>query len=427
MAFRFVHSADIHLDSPLRSLALLDERLAELIGNATRQAFRNIVNLCIDEEVDALLLAGDLYDGDQTSMKTATFFAQEMHRLVEAKIKVFIVRGNHDAESRITKELTLPLDVKVFRGRADYVKISPEGGGMPLAIHGMSFSEPQAPKSLLPHYKAPVADAVNIGILHTSMTGAEGHNTYAPCTLAELRDHGYRYWALGHVHKRSVFDGPCTVVMPGNPQGRDINEAGPKTATLVTVGDDGSLRCEERLTAVAEFERIPIKIDGREDWSAVVSGIQSALEKARERARSEQLVCRLALSGATPAAWELRYAAQRLKAEVDILADRVGKTWIEKIENSCNAPDSGTAIRDSGDALVELKGEIEAGILDSDAYAMELENIAKELLHVLPRETQMALGGTSEEAFKASLKQRAREGADEVLARLKAKEGTEIF
>src|ERR1700721_659838 len=113
MSYRFVHAADIHLDSPLRSLALRHQELAELIGNATRQAFVNIIDLCLDEQVDALLLAGDLYDGEQTSMKTARFLATQVRRLNEADIRVFIIRGNHDALSTITQELVLPDSVKV--------------------------------------------------------------------------------------------------------------------------------------------------------------------------------------------------------------------------------------------------------------------------------------------------------------------------
>src|SRR5580700_5678709 len=108
MSYRFVHTADIHLDSPLRSLALRHQELAELIGNATRRAFVNIIDLCLTEQVDALLLAGDLYDGEQTSMKTAHFLAAQIRRLHEAGIKVFIIRGNHDALSRITREVTFP-------------------------------------------------------------------------------------------------------------------------------------------------------------------------------------------------------------------------------------------------------------------------------------------------------------------------------
>ena len=120
MPYRFVHAADIHLDSPLRSLALRDPALADLIGNATRRAFVAIIDLCLAEQVDALLLAGDLYDGEQTSMKTAGFLAAQLRRLHEAGIKVFMIRGNHDALSRITKELTFPQDqVRVFGGRAE--------------------------------------------------------------------------------------------------------------------------------------------------------------------------------------------------------------------------------------------------------------------------------------------------------------------
>src|SRR5450631_319595 len=122
-AYRFVHSADVHLDSPLRSLALRDPRLAEFVGNASRQVFSRIVDLCLDEQVNALLLAGDLYDGDQTSMKTARFLAEQIRRLHEAGIRVFVIRGNHDALSKITKELTFPDSVTVFGGRADAISV----------------------------------------------------------------------------------------------------------------------------------------------------------------------------------------------------------------------------------------------------------------------------------------------------------------
>ena len=150
MAFRFVHAADIHLDSPLRSLALRNPELADLIGNATRQVFTGIIDLCLAEEVDALFLAGDLYDGDQTSMKTARYFANQLHRLDQAGIRVFIVRGNHDALSRITKELILPESVKLFSGRAEAIPIEGAAGMPRVVIHGMSFAQPHAPDSLMP-------------------------------------------------------------------------------------------------------------------------------------------------------------------------------------------------------------------------------------------------------------------------------------
>jgi DNA repair protein SbcD/Mre11 len=172
MPYRFVHTADIHLDSPLRSLALRDAELADLIGNATRRAFTNVVELCLNEQVDALLLVGDLYDGEQTSMKTARFLAGQIGRLHEAGIQAFIIRGNHDAISRITKELTFPESVKVFGGRADFVPV--ERPGLALAVHGLSFAQPKAPDSLLQRYRPPLPGVVNIGLMHTSLDGAAG-------------------------------------------------------------------------------------------------------------------------------------------------------------------------------------------------------------------------------------------------------------
>ena len=151
MPFRFVHTADIHLDSPLRSLAMRDPELAALIGDATRQGLVGIVDLCLEEQVDALVIAGDLYDGDQTSMKTARFLAEQMKRLHEAGIIVFKVRGNHDALSKITQELVLPPSLKLFGGRGEIVEL--RLNGLDVAIHGLSFSRPAVarPSERPPH------------------------------------------------------------------------------------------------------------------------------------------------------------------------------------------------------------------------------------------------------------------------------------
>ena len=146
--FPFCPCGGHHLDSPLRSLALRDPALADLIGNATRQAFVGGRSL-LDEQVDALLLAGDLYDGEQTSMKTARFLADQIRRLHEAEIKVFVIRGNHDAMSRITRELTFPDSVTIFGGRAAAVAVERERGAVAIVIHGISLDQAHAPESLL--------------------------------------------------------------------------------------------------------------------------------------------------------------------------------------------------------------------------------------------------------------------------------------
>jgi DNA repair exonuclease SbcCD nuclease subunit len=423
MPYRFVHAADIHLDSPLRSLALRDPALADLIGNATRRAFVAIIDLCLAEQVDALLLAGDLYDGEQTSMKTAGFLAAQLRRLHEAGIKVFMIRGNHDALSRITKELTFPQDqVRVFGGRAEAIPIE-SAKGLAVVIHGLSFSRPQAPESLLARFKQPVEGAANIALMHTSLAGAPGHDPYAPCVLADLDAAGFDYWALGHIHQRAVWQGQCTVVMPGIPQGRDINEAGAKSATLVTIADDRSVQIEERLTSIAQFEPVLVDLSGIDDWRDVLGAITRTLRRIRANVASEHFVARLRLSGATALAWRLRADRVLLQEDAANQVIDIGKTWIEKIEIDCRPPQavSGTQL----DPVSELRRLINAEVVLSDAYKIEIQAIAEELRGQLPAECRTMLGA-DERDFRAVLDSLVTEGTDDVLARLHAQNRTDL-
>lgn len=413
MAFRFIHAADVHLDSPLRSLALRNAELAAMIGNATRQALTRIVDLCLHERVDALLLAGDLYDGDQTSMKTARFLAEQARRLHEAGIRTFIIRGNHDALSRITRELVLPDSVTVFGGRADAVTM--DGSPVPVVIHGLSFKEPHAPECLLGKYKRPIEGAVNVGLMHTSLGGGAGHDPYAPCSLADLGASGFQYWALGHVHKRAVVEGACAIVMPGMPQGRDVNEGGAKSVTLVTIGDDRSVRIEERATGVAQFERVSVDATGLAEWRDLLAATGRALEQARAATPSEHLVARLRIVGATPLAWRIRRDHDLLKAEAEGRASAVGACWIEKLELECRPPREGAA--SAADPLAELRRLVEDEVLRSDAFRAELAEIMGELRAQLPQECRDGFGA-DEAAAEAVLAAAARHGAEDVLAQL---------
>jgi DNA repair protein SbcD/Mre11 len=418
MPYRFVHAADIHLDSPLRSLALRNRELAERIGNATRRAFVAIVDLCLDERVDSLLLAGDLYDGDQTSMKTARFLAAQLRRLHEAGIRVFVIRGNHDALSKITKELVFPDTVKVFGGRAEAIALDRAKGDFAVAVHGISFAQPHAPESLLPKFRPPIEDAVNIGLLHTSLAGAAGHDLYAPCSPIDLGNAGFHYWALGHIHKRSAIEGATAIVMPGMPQGRDINEAGAKSVTLVTIADDRSVRLEERLTSVAQFERVAVDLDGVDSWAAMAARIAKALEEASGAIQSEHLVARLSIRGATPLAWRIRRDFDLLKAEADERASVVGAVSIETIEVDCVAP--GAAVNAPADPLIDLRALISKEIAPSQAYHAAVAAIADELRAQLPPEAR-GLFGKDEESFAAAAAQLSEQGAEDVLARLQAR------
>ena len=420
MAYRFVHAADIHHDSQLKSLALRDPALAELIGTATRQAFVAVVDLCLDERVDALMLGGDLYDGEQTSMKTARFLAEQLRRLDEAGIRAFVIRGNHDALSKITRELVLPDSVKLFGGWAEAVAVDGVAGGLDIRVHGLSFAQPHAPDSFLPRYKAPVEGAVNIGLMHTSLESHGAHARYAPCSTAELQASGFSYWALGHIHSRHApppgSPRAATVVMPGIPQGRDINEAGPKSVTLVTVRDDRTLLVEARVTSVAQFERVPVDLGGVEDWRAVLDRITRALGAARDGAVSPHLVARLEIVGATPFAWQIRRDPDRVRAEAALVAGGLPGTWIESVEVAVSSPDAAPA---AGDAVAELAELVGTAVLGSEAFRIGMGPVLEELTRKLPRECRDAVLGTDAAAGEAALARLFAEGAEDVMARLR--------
>lgn len=418
MAFRFVHTADLHLDSPLRSLSLRHEALAGLIGDATRRALSAIVDLCLEERVDALLIAGDLYDGEQTSMKTARFLADEMARLDQAGIRTFKIRGNHDALSRITRELILPPSVKVFGDKADVVELDHAGGR--IALHGLSFAKPHAPESLLPKYRPPVADAVNIGLMHTSLSGSLRHDPYAPCTVEDLHASGFHYWALGHIHQRMAPAGKAAVIMPGMPQGRDINEAGPKTVSLVTVADDGSIHIEERLTSIAEFARVPLDITGIEDWRSLAQAISAALESARAAAPSDHLVARLMLSGESSLRFRIRRDLDLLLEEASARAESIGKAWVEKIELDLQ-PRIPSA-RSVADPVEELAGLMQGDIMSGHAFREDVREMVRELIDDLPAESRR-LAGETEAAFDQFLDRLLQESGEDIIARLKSRSG----
>ena len=276
----------------------------------------------------------------------------------------------------LTKQLSLPANVTSVLGTRRGGAVGRQGGRGPTAS---AFAEPKAPESLLPKFKAPVPGYRNIGLLHTSLSGAEGHDTYAPCRVAELFAQGFDYWALGHIHKRQVSrQGNCCVVMPGIPQGRHIGEAGPKTVTLVTIADDGSIDVAERITALAEFARVPIDVTGLADWSEILDSLEAALKETRSMVQTEYLVVRLELSGATSLVGRLRRDGDLLLAESRTVAAALGRTAVEKVTLDCLPPDRPQDARD-GDPLAELGRLIQNELQDDEAFRDEIRQLVTEL------------------------------------------------
>jgi DNA repair exonuclease SbcCD nuclease subunit len=418
LPFRFIHTADVHLDSPLLSLALRDHEIATLIGGATRQSFQKTIQLCLDEAVNALLIAGDLYDGTMESMKTALFFSQQMKRLQEAGIWVFMILGNHDMKAKVTQQLRLmlPDNVRILRGRDTTQEVI----GTNVTVHGVSFSKEQELENLLPKYRPPVAGRINIGLLHTSLNGAAGHDPYAPCSLTELAGHGFQYWALGHIHKRSVNtqDG-CTVVMPGIPQGRHINESGARSVTLGTVHDDGRITVEERHTHQAQFERVGVNAAPCEDWRTLLRTVETTLETAQAANKAPHFIARLEITGSTFLASQLYHDADLLLQETRQMGGN--QVFVEKIALAVQRLRLETKSLTQAAALnpvAELAELMEAALAGNTAFQEMARRDLEEMRRFLPDTEWRSWFGNREEEQEEKIETLIAAGRDKVLAAL---------
>ena len=406
---KILHTADVHLDSPLTSLALRDEGLRANIQSATRSAFTGIIDAALSEGVAALLIAGDLYDGAQRSAKTAAFLAGQLERLRAAEIPAFYIKGNHDAENPITGEVALPDNVHVFDGRGGKVQIE----GTDIWIHGVSFSGKHAPDSLLGKFGAPVSGAVNIAMLHTSLAGATGHDNYAPCSVAELTALGFDYWALGHVHKRQVHSEAPWVVMPGIPQGRDIGESGPKSATLLMI-ENGRIAIEEIPTSIVSFIGHNIDVSGAENDDDIRQLIRKGLHAPIEGLRpDDDAILRLTLSGRTTRHWHILRDRDIWTETVSQIAEETGRLWSEKLSFALEAP--GVAVETS--ATEEL-GRLMAQITVEEGFAAQAQAEVDEVLSQLPPARRAELMSDAE-ALSALTTELAEAGSEHLFALMK--------
>jgi len=211
--FKFVHAADIHLDSPLRGLDRYEGAPVDRVRSSTRKALEAMVDLAIEEAAAFVLLSGDVFDGDWRDYKTGLYFIDQMSKLGRAGVRVFMLRGNHDAANRSMKRLALPDNVYEFGSRRPETERLDDLG---VVLHGQSFPAGAVTMDLAAGYPDAVPGMFNIGLLHTSLNGRPGHDTYAPCTTDSLTARGYDYWALGHVHEREVVRENPLIVFPGN-------------------------------------------------------------------------------------------------------------------------------------------------------------------------------------------------------------------
>ena len=382
---KFFHTADVHLDSPLCGLDRYDGAPVDKLRGATRRALEALVDECITEKVDFLLIAGDLYDGDWTDYNTGIFFIRQMARLRDAGIRVFIVRGNHDAKSKI---LSLPDGVaELSTSRAESITLEDIG----VCIHGRGYARVDTKVDLSQSYPAPRRGQFNIGLLHTAAGGREGHADYAPCTPAALANKGYDYWALGHVHKREVLLERPWIVFPGNLQGRHARETGPKGATLVTVEDGRIESVDHRTLDVARWAVCQVDASSASTPADVVDLCRQAILREIDAAGERALCARIVVTGASRAHAALTRDPDKFRIELCSAATDIGDVWIEKanIRTRTMADLNKLAERDDplGALLVRLRV-----IENDDTQLAKLALTFDDIAHKLPPEYAQHVG-----------------------------------
>ncbi len=389
---RFIHCADIHLDSPLRGLELYDGAPAEEMRLATRRAFANVIDLAIDRAADFVLIAGDIFDGDWPDFNTGLYFAAQLRRLAEADIRVFMAYGNHDAVSKLTKSVPLPKNVFCFPANRAVTEVIESLG---VAVHGQSFASEAVTADLSAAYPEPRSGLLNIGVLHTALSGREGHQPYAPTTAERLVDKGYDYWALGHVHTREIVRENPWIVFPGNTQGRHARETGPKGCVIVEAEPGIGISTVEFVpTDVARWHHISIDIGDLLSEEALHEAVQTEVRAAQTLAEDRILALRLTLMGSGPLHGAIVSNRESLRAQ---LSASVGEAsfdmaWLEKVRIDVRAPLDLLLLAERDDPIGLLIRSLESLEMDPAALKELADPILNELAQKLPPELRKGEG-----------------------------------
>ncbi len=359
--FKFIHTADLHIDSPLRGLEAYEGAPIEQFRAATRVAFENLVTLAIEHEVAFVVIAGDLFDGKWQDMKTGLWTAGQFRRLERERIPVYLLRGNHDAASKVRQAVTWPENVHEFSVRKPETLLIEE---LAVALHGQGFSHQECNEDLAATYPPAIDGMFNIGVLHTSLTGSAEHDTYAPTSEAVLRSKGYDYWALGHIHQRS--EPPASsrpyIGYSGNTQGRHIREPGPRGCLLNTVVA-GELEAIEFLeTDTLRWHLAAVNLSEEDELGDLLALVRQQVAACHESGEGRVSAIRVEIRGACAAHRQLVHAVQREEtlAEIRNLANEFDdEVWIEKIRIETQPPIDIGRLRAGSDLIAELLRAIE--------------------------------------------------------------------
>jgi DNA repair protein SbcD/Mre11 len=388
MNFRFLHAADLHLGSPFLGLAQKDDEVAVRFARASRSAFEDLVTKALEVDVSFVVIAGDVFDGEWKDASIALFLNRQFARLSNRGIPIFLLRGNHDAESLVTKSVTWSESVFEFSTRRPEIHRLKD---LRVALHGRGFPHREVVENYAVDYPEPVAGWFNIGVLHTAC-GRAGHENYAPCTVADLAARGYDYWALGHVHAFEIVSRDPWIVYPGNLQGRSIRECGEKGAVIVEVADGVVSEVRRVVTDGARWAEVFVDVSPHDDETTLLRAVETELRPHAAAAGARLLAVRVVLTGATRLHPRFIADRDRLRDEVEAAAQRCGEDiWLERLRIDTTEPQR--PARDAALTEIDLAAALQKFEEDS-ALRARVADLVKTVRDKLP-------GGMAEDTSAA--------------------------
>jgi len=363
VGLRFVHTGDLHLDSPFLGIGqAVPERVASALRDATLRSWDRIVGLAVDAHVDAVLVAGDVFEGANRTLRAQVAFRDGLAQLARERIPSFVVTGNHDPLSGWEPAVTWP-DLAHRFGAAEVTSQPILRDGLELArVHGISYGVRDVTRNLAASFRRDGDESFAIGLLHANVGGQEGHANYAPCSLSDLAASGMDYWALGHIHRHGVLRAADpAVVYCGNPQGRDPGEADPRGCYLIDVDDRGRITAEFRPMDVIRWQRLNVPIEGIASEETLIQVVGNAIEAAADAA-GRSIVALVTLTGRGPMHASLHRSG--VLGDLHLLVrERFGVgepfAWLESIRDETRPSIDLVARREAGDLLGEALREFD--------------------------------------------------------------------
>ncbi|MNO37609.1 putative metallophosphoesterase YhaO [compost metagenome] len=301
-SFRFIHTADLHLDTPFAGMSGIHDRLRRHLQESTFAAFGDLVDLAISEEVDFIVISGDVYDASDSSLRAQLRLKEAWDKLGIHGIPVYVIHGNHDPLSSSRQRFVYPGHVTVFGPNVESVTAVRRKDGQPVAVvSGISYPTSSVTENTsLQFQRDPSSSLYHIALLHANVDGQEGHDAYSPCTISDLQKSGYDYWALGHIHKRQILCEAPWVVYPGNIQGRSMKEKGPKGCYLVDVDENKDTRLHFYELDYVRWTEAELSIESMTSEDKCKEMLEDCLESLRSEHMGKTTIVRFNFTGRGP-------------------------------------------------------------------------------------------------------------------------------